>query len=185
MPETLQRELRLLSLAYAEAADRRDVAGFVAAFAPDGVVEVFRAERPGEPAGRFRGGEELARIPRSLVRWTSTAHLVGVAAYRWDGDGSLRGEEACEAHHVRPTTDGTSDEVMTIRYRDRYRRVGEAWRIARRQVHVLSVRTDMVGDDEADTVGADGTGEDLRAASAAGGLEPADDGGGDTATGRG
>ena len=141
-------ELRALSLAYAHAADRRDEAGFVAAFTPDGVVEVHRPERPGAPSATFRGHAELATIPRSLARWSSTAHLVGAATYeRSDGGGDdggdadeATGEVACVAHHVRPTADGPTDDVLTIRYRDRYRRDDGRWRIARREVWVESVR---------------------------------------------
>jgi ketosteroid isomerase-like protein len=140
-------ELRALSLAYAEAADRRDVAGFLAVFAPDGVVEVYRPLRGDEPTGVFRGHGELARIPASLARWPSTAHLVGDAAYRWEADGEASGVVACEAHHVRPAdgTGGTTDEVMTIRYHDRYRRADGRWLIAHRQVRVVSVRTEAAG----------------------------------------
>lgn len=142
-------ELRALSLAYAHAADRRDEAGFVAAFTPDGVVEVHRPERPGAPSATFRGHAELATIPRSLARWSSTAHLVGAATYERAGsddghevgdDDEASGEVACVAHHVRPTADGPTDDVLTIRYRDRYRRDDGRWRIARREVWVESVR---------------------------------------------
>lgn len=150
--EDLGRELRALSVAYAEAADRRDVAAFLEAFAPDGVVEVYRPDGGDQPVGVFRGHDELARVPLSLTRWTSTAHLVGDATYRRDGDDEVSGEVACEAHHLRPAQDptggGTTDEVMTIRYHDRYRRLAGRWLVAHRQVRVTAVRTDLVDGDD-------------------------------------
>lgn len=151
--EEMHRQLRSLSEAYAEAADRRDVERFLAAFASDAVVEVYRPEGPGEPMGTFRGHDELARIPRSLASWASTAHLVGDAFYRWDGGDEASGEVACEAHHVRPTGDdadvrsalpGATDEVMTITYHDRYRCTDGGWRIVRREVRIASVQTEVV-----------------------------------------
>lgn len=149
--------LRALVDAYAVAADRRDIPGFLAVFTPDAVLTTF------EPDGRRRsarhGHDELSAIPPALERYERTFHLVTTHHVEAVGDeadadpgGEAVGVAYCEAHHHRPpdlavgAASGTAgapssgtDKVMYIRYEDRYARHGPGWRIRAREVHVIWV----------------------------------------------
>jgi hypothetical protein len=146
--------LRALVDGYAVAADRRDIPGFLAVFAPDATLTTF------EPGGRQRGArhghEELSTVPPALERYERTLHLVTthhVEAFEDDAsEDEAAGVAYCEAHHHRPPDLGAApppgtagaapsgtDKVMYIRYEDRYARHGPGWRIRAREVHVIWV----------------------------------------------
>jgi ketosteroid isomerase-like protein len=124
-------EILALSAGYAAAADRRDVAAFLAVFTDDARLRVSAPGAPDEIVRTYAGADELAQVPVRLGRYESTSHLVGPADLRVDGD-SARGEVHCVAHHLERGT----DKVLTIRYADVYRRTDAGWRIAERTVQV-------------------------------------------------
>jgi ketosteroid isomerase-like protein len=122
-----------LALAYAATADRRDVEGFTALFLPDATLTARRGD--GEPAV-YQGTERLAEIPARLGRYRETFHVV--TNHRCEVTGDIAtGEAACRAHHVTDGDDGATDVILTIRYRDTYRRTDAGWRFATRDVHIL------------------------------------------------
>ena len=127
--------LRRLVDAYASAVDGGDPDGCAALFTPDGVL--CRADDPEERFTRH-GRVEIAAAMRGLARYESTSHRLGDHVVTFDGDDEASGLIDCEAHHVSVTSDGChTDKVMTIRYRDEYRRDGSgAWRIEARRLHV-------------------------------------------------
>lgn len=125
--------LRALAVGYADACDRRDGSAFVGLFAPDAVLTVHH---PDGSASVRRGRGELGEVPGLLARYTHTLHLLGQSSYAVAA-GRADGHVVCVAHHVRGPADRREDLVMYIRYEDRYRRDGGAWRIAERHVHVL------------------------------------------------
>jgi hypothetical protein len=122
-----------LALAYAATADRRDAAGFTDLFLPDATLTARRGD--GEP-GVYTGTERLAEIPQRLARYHETVHVVTNHRCEIDGDDAT-GEAACRAHHVTVGDAGATDLVLTIRYRDAYRRTPDGWRFAMRDVHIL------------------------------------------------
>jgi ketosteroid isomerase-like protein len=124
-------EILALSVGYATAADRRDVAAFLAVFTPDARLRVSAPGAPDDIVRAYDGADELAQIPVRLGVYDSTAHEVGAAALRVDGDAAT-GEVRSTAHHI---ADG-SDKVLTIRYVDRYRCTDAGWRITERTVHI-------------------------------------------------
>ena len=125
-----ERALRALAAGYARSVDRRDAAGFVAVFAPDGVLKV-RDPGAEEPRSVLRGSAELARVTESIASYDATFHFIGQATYAEEGDGAT-GEVYCTARHLTRTRHGATEYTMLIRYQDRYARVGGEWRIAER-----------------------------------------------------
>ena len=63
----------------------------------------------------------------------ATMHLMANHTVALAGD-RAEGEVYCQAHHLTAVDGETRDLVMTIRYRDRYARTPEGWRIASRRV---------------------------------------------------
>lgn len=130
--------LRELAERYARTADAGDVDGFVSVFHPDAVLEVWRPERTDGPSGVRRGHGELAGVPPALRRYTRTDHRVLDVVTTMVDDDSATGAVTCEAHHVQVADDGAvEDLVMSVAYRDRYRRGADGvWRIAHRRVGI-------------------------------------------------
>ncbi|MFI5956344.1 nuclear transport factor 2 family protein [Cryptosporangium sp. NPDC051539] len=127
--------LRGLVDLYAFACDRRDGDGFAALFAPDASLVVHW---PGRTPSVIT---ELAQVPVRLGRYDRTFHFVGnhlVSVLRGD---DAAGDAYCLAHHVT----GADDKVIAIHYEDRYRRVGDDWRFARRDVRVQWIDDRKIG----------------------------------------
>jgi ketosteroid isomerase-like protein len=123
-------ELRALVDAYASALDRRDIDAFVALFTADAHLGIYE---PGVeiPASRFDGTAELASLMSMLEVYGETMHVMANHTVTFDGE-QANGEVYCLAHHL---TDGaTRNLAMTIRYRDRYERTQDGWRIAHRRI---------------------------------------------------
>lgn len=136
-------DLRSLADAYAAGVDSGDVELFLTAFAADAVLEVWRPDARDTPSSRRQGHDVLAEVPPALDRYVSTAHQVGECVYVFVDDHEAEGVVQCEAHHVSITTDadarpiGAHDDVMHIRYVDRYRRSYDGgWRIVVRKVMI-------------------------------------------------
>ncbi len=136
--------LRALSLGYAAAVDALDGEAFAALFTGDGELWVPDVTRGPDPTICRSGGPALSRIPSGLARYHATHHRVGPATYAVSGDVAT-GEVTGVAHHLRATGPDTgtvvgggqgTDSAWYLRYRDRYRRGPEGWRIARRELHL-------------------------------------------------
>ncbi len=134
-------ELRGLSDRYALGADRRDGEMFAAAFLPDGVLYVHRADPDGPADGRRQGEQQLAEVAQLLGRYDVTFHVIGNRVIDLAEDGeSATGAVYCLAHHINRSK-GT-DYVMHIRYDDVYALDRHrAWRIAERHCRVLFTET--------------------------------------------
>jgi len=127
--------LQSLCLRYASAVDTRDRGMLLGVFAPDALVRVFEPPGDGVAAARvMRGHDEIGEIVRRIAVYERTSHLVGAGSFRVEGDGAT-GVVHCTAHHV----EGRVDQVMRVRYDDRYGRdAGGEWRIRARDVRILS-----------------------------------------------
>jgi hypothetical protein len=126
--------LRRLALSYARHADRREPDLFASLFEPDGELRMVRRGDTGPP-GVSRGRTEIAKAVARLSRFEATLHFVGNHTIDITGDDAT-GEVYCLAHHVSARGDDRIDHVMFIRYQDRYRRHGEEWLFAERELHV-------------------------------------------------
>jgi hypothetical protein len=126
MDETLDvLAIGRLSLEYASALDRRDLALLLGAF--DGEDARLVASET------FAGAQGLAvLLDRLATRWPTTFHFVGNTRVDVDGDGAI-GEVYCSARH----RDDEQVLTMHIRYDDDYRRRGGRWKIVTRRVHIL------------------------------------------------
>lgn len=136
-PQVLADRVAIRDLvdAYARAVDRFDGAAAAACFTPDGVLAVFRGGEQA-PVSERTGREAIARAIDGLTRYDVTLHVVANHYVALDGV-TAEGETYCLAHHVHATDDGgRADFVMAIRYLDRFRHLGEGWRIERRELHV-------------------------------------------------
>jgi len=130
-----ERDLRALAAGYAEAVDRRDLPGFLAVFAPDGVLRVFDPGVVDEPRSVMHGAEELAVVVDRISTYEATFHFLGQATYA-AASGGATGEVYCTARHLTRTRHGATEFTMLIRYLDRYAVVDGGWRIADRSVVV-------------------------------------------------
>jgi len=130
-----ERDLRALAAGYATSVDRRDLAAFLAVFAPDGVLRVFDPGVVDEPRSVMRGAEEMARVIDRISVYDATFHFLGHATYA-ASEGGATGEVYCTARHLTRTRHGATEFTMLIRYLDRYAVVDGRWRIADRAVVV-------------------------------------------------
>lgn len=121
---------------YAIAVDSRDEAALAALFTADA--------RLVQPAGLVRRGRDpivdgdvaiAAGIVGAVAHLHSTRHVVHQQLADLTGD-TARGEVYCDAHHVYAADGGHRDHVVAIRYLDDYRRDGDTWHIARRELVV-------------------------------------------------
>jgi hypothetical protein len=126
--------VRGLALSYAHYADRRQPDRLAALFEPDGMLRMIRRDDDGRPP-ESRGRSEISKAVARLRRFEATFHLVANHTIDITGDDAT-GEVYCVAHHVSADVDGRTDQVMYIRYQDRYRRHGEEWLFAERELHV-------------------------------------------------
>ena len=157
-----EEALRDLSLAYAAAADARDGEALVALFADGGVLMVPRYPVDLRPQVACAAPDGIRQVAEMLRRYDRTFHLVSDARYVVEGE-RASGEVQCVAHHVTaaagaadaaepggaagagepvgagPAGPAGTDMVWFIVYRDQYRRSGTAWRLARRELHLLWV----------------------------------------------
>lgn len=96
--------------------------------------------------GSMKGTVEefIAAASSFLTRWTVTQHFMGNMLIEVVGE-HARAETYAVAYHRREDADGNGkDDVMGIRYVDRFERRGGAWKIAHRVVATEWRRVDAV-----------------------------------------
>jgi hypothetical protein len=96
--------------------------------------------------GSMKGTVEefIAAAASFLARWTVTQHFMGNMLIEVVGD-HARAETYAVAYHRREDADGNGkDDVMGIRYVDRFERRGGEWKIAHRVVASEWRRVDAV-----------------------------------------
>lgn len=96
--------------------------------------------------GSMKGTVEefIAAARTFLARWTVTQHFMGNMLIEVDGD-RARAETYAVAYHRREDAEGNGkDDVMGIRYVDRFERRGGEWKIAHRVVASEWRRVDAV-----------------------------------------
>jgi hypothetical protein len=126
--------LRALVDAYADAVDRQEAGEVADLYAPDGVMEVTDDTDP-VASGTVRSGrQDIARALRVLGYYRTLTHVVGGQMLKVDGDGEVTGTTTCLAHHVLERDGSLVLQVMGVKYHDRYVRLDEGWRFARRRI---------------------------------------------------
>lgn len=96
--------------------------------------------------GSFSGSVEefIVAAKNFLARWTATQHFMGNMLIEVDGD-KAKAETYAVAYHRREDVNGNGkDDVMGIRYVDRFERRNNSWRIAHRVVATEWRRVDPV-----------------------------------------
>lgn len=96
--------------------------------------------------GSMKGTVEefIAAAASFLTRWTVTQHFMGNMLIEVDGE-RARAETYAVAYHRREDAEGNGkDDVMGIRYVDRFERRDGAWKIAHRVVATEWRRVDAV-----------------------------------------
>lgn len=145
--------LRMVADRYAMAVDRGDGALFAAQFTPDGVLEA--------PRGRFVGHDELATVPAMMKRfYDRTHHGVVAMVPEFDGDEAAAETYTYARHYYRDDAGAEHCYEMTVRYEDAFRKVDDAWLLARRNLVLVGDATCRTGrqhraDDPARREGAD------------------------------
>lgn len=127
--------IRELVDAYAHCADRRDAKGQMALFTQDTVFQVFMDSASSQPTSVLHGRDALAPVFADLNQYRATTHFNGQSTVRLDGD-QATGESYCIAHHL--TMDGERRSLMlaSIRYLDRFVKLGGVWLFAERKLMV-------------------------------------------------
>lgn len=137
-PEELldRQQIADVILRYARGIDRLDFDLVRSCYHPDAY----------DDHGGLKGNVEefLAGAADFLPKWTATQHFMGNMLIELEGD-RARAETYAVAYHRREHADGSGkDDVMGIRYVDRFeKRLGE-WRIAYRVVAMEWRRVDPV-----------------------------------------
>jgi len=123
-----RQALRDLAARYARIPDDRDYGA---------VDEVFtRDARLLGPGFHLEGREQIREAMRSIERYRATQHTMHQQSVALRGD-EAEGEVYCVAHHLHEV-DGRPQKLdWGIRYRDRYRREPEGWRLARRELVIV------------------------------------------------
>ena len=96
--------------------------------------------------GSFSGSVEdfIVAAKKFLARWTATQHFMGNMLIEVGGD-KAKAETYAVAYHRREDVKGNcKDDVMGIRYVDRFERRNNSWRIAHRVVATDWRRVDPV-----------------------------------------
>jgi ketosteroid isomerase-like protein len=132
-------EIRELVERYAAAADRVDGAAIAELFTDDGELAMWLEPGEAEPATR-RGHDEIAAAISLLDRFEATQHVIASSGVDVAGD-DAQGQTQCAAHHVRRTDAGGEDTVLHILYTDRFVRIDDKWRLARRELRVRWIET--------------------------------------------
>ena len=106
--------------------------------------------------GAFRGNVDdfITAAQEFLTRWTATQHFMGNMLIEVDGE-LARAETYAVAYHRREDAEGAGkDDIMAIRYVDRFEKRNSEWKIAYRVVVNEWRRVDPVkGARGRDTVG--------------------------------
>jgi ketosteroid isomerase-like protein len=117
---------------YALAVDGRDAEAFADLFTEDATLAIYE-HGADEPALTYDGRERLLGVTDLLRTFSTTMHVMANHVCDVDGD-QATGRVYALCHHLTEADDGAQDTLMLLQYRDRYRRVDGAWRIARRDV---------------------------------------------------
>lgn len=143
MPEitTLEQLLARQQIAdviyrYARGIDRRDFALVRSCYHSDAY----------DDHGSFKGSvDDFIKAADSFTaRWTATQHFMGNMLIEIEGE-VARAETYAVAYHRREDADGNGkDDVLGIRYVDRFERRAGQWRIAHRVVATEWRRVDQV-----------------------------------------
>lgn len=145
--DRIEPRLRDLAVRYAVAVDDRDPEAFASVFTDDAELIVRAVPGSGRPDRTHTGTEAISRIPGRMEHYERTFHMLGQSAYTIEGD-QASGTVYCQAHHLSTSDDGSRDYIMYIRYRDRYKDVGDgSWQIASREVDVQWVEERKTNDD--------------------------------------
>ena len=131
-----RQEIADVILRYARGIDRLDLELVRSCYHPDAY----------DDHGAFKGSvDEFVDAAGSfLQRWTATQHFMGNMLIEVDGS-VAKAETYAVAYHRREAEDGTGkDDVMGIRYVDRFEQRGGDWKIAHRVVVTEWRRVDPV-----------------------------------------
>lgn len=124
--------LRRLADDYGSTVDTRDGDGFAGVFTRDGVLAIYEPNED-EPSLTYTGHDELRTVTELVKRFTTTFHLMANHQVDVDGD-SATGMVYGLSLHLTETEGRGFNTFMVMKYRDRYQRTDDGWRIARRDV---------------------------------------------------
>ena len=127
--------IRELFDAYAHCADRRDAEGQKALFTVDTRFAVFMEGEGTEPTYVLDGRESLTPVFGDLNRYDATTHFNGQSTVNLDGDRAT-GESYTIAHHLFTEDGERKIMIASLRYLDRFAKLGGAWYFEERNLIV-------------------------------------------------
>ena len=128
--------IRELVEAYAHCADRRDVKGQMALFAPDTHFVVYMNAKDPKPSQELHSREVLAPVFADLNKYAATMHFIGQSTILSLSGTRATGEGYTLAHHL--TVEGEKRQLMiaALRYYATFVKVDGAWLFAERPLYV-------------------------------------------------
>ncbi|SEK73032.1 SnoaL-like domain-containing protein [Blastococcus sp. DSM 46786] len=143
VPPTDRAALSDLVARYASYVDGRDLDAVAELFTDDGVLVLPDLPASLAPSVTHEGRAGVRAALAAVAGVPQTFHaIVGEVYDAGPSDDIHRGTVACAAHHLDRRGSGEiTDRVWHLRYRDTYRRTGEGWRIARRELHLASIES--------------------------------------------
>lgn len=136
-----QLELSGLVHRYAAYADARRFGEITELFTVDAELVVPDPPRSLDPCVRHSGHAGVRDAMSALTAVTRTQHGIVGEVYAANEDGPASGEITGVAHHWVDSGGRFTDHVWYLRYRDAYRRVGQDWRIAFRELTIDAIES--------------------------------------------
>lgn len=135
-----------LAARYALYVDRREFGSLAGLFTEDAVLALPDPPKALEPVLEYSGRGEIREAIARVEFFSVTSHFLGGQVIDpGPGPGTAVGWVNCAAHHIFAGEDGPpTDLVWHVRYADDYRREGDAWRFARRALHIDWIETKPV-----------------------------------------
>ena len=119
--------IRELIEAYAHCADRRDLRGQMALFTVDTHFVIYMDAKDPKPSQEVHSREALAGVFAILDQYDTTTHFLGQSTIRSLDGNRGTGETYCLAYHVKVSGTTRHLMVVSIRYKDTFVKIDDAW----------------------------------------------------------
>jgi ketosteroid isomerase-like protein len=138
-------EITELGARYALAVDERRLNDVAALFTEDGVLVMPQPPHILDPVLAREGRTAVRAAMDAVSRLPQTFHVLAGTVLEAAGPDAATGTVACTAHHLSESDGEVGDRVWHVRYSDTYRRTGDGWRIARRELAIAFIEQRPVG----------------------------------------
>jgi SnoaL-like domain len=128
--------IRELVEAYAHCADRRDAKGQMSLFTADTHFVVYMNAKDPTPSQELHSREALASVFADLNKYDATTHFIGQSTIFTLTADRATGQAYCLAHHVTVGDGKRRLMLASLRYLDKFVKIGHSWLFAERLLYV-------------------------------------------------